>query len=121
MIARIWHGRTPAAKMEAYTGFLKVKAIPDYQKTTGFKGLSFLRQLKGEEGHFQLITYWENWEVIKNFAGENIEKANFRKVMEEELNGGKKDRMFAYSVKPDPTPAVSSILHLKGRVQSLLM
>jgi len=77
MIARIWHGRTPAAKMEAYTGFLKVKAIPDYQKTTGFKGLSFLRQLKGEEGHFQLITYWENWEVIKNFAGENIEKAKY--------------------------------------------
>ena len=56
MIARIWHGKTHSSKYETYTKFLKEVAIPDYQKTPGFKGLSFLRQLKGEEGHFNLIT-----------------------------------------------------------------
>lgn len=46
MIARIWHGKTNSNDFEAYTEFLKKIAIPDYQKTPGFKGLSFLRQIK---------------------------------------------------------------------------
>jgi len=77
MIARIWHGKTNSNDFEAYTEFLKKIAIPDYQKTPGFKGLSFLRQIKGDEGHFNLVTYWENIDVIKNFAGEDLEKAKY--------------------------------------------
>ena len=41
MIARIWHGKTSAANFEAYTELLKQLAIPDYEKTIGFKGLTF--------------------------------------------------------------------------------
>ena len=77
MIARIWHGKTAGKQYEAYTKFLKEVAIPDYQKTEGFKSLTFLRQIKEEEGHFTLITYWENLVVIKNFAGEDYEKAKY--------------------------------------------
>jgi hypothetical protein len=36
-----------------------------------------LRNIKNNEGHFILITYWENLEVIKNFAGEDFEKAKY--------------------------------------------
>jgi heme-degrading monooxygenase HmoA len=77
MIARIWHGKTSLKNFEAYTEFLKNVAIPDYQRTVGFKGLSFLRQIRDNEGHFNLITYWDNLEVIKNFAGEDLEKAKY--------------------------------------------
>ena len=77
MIARIWKGRVLAKDYEAYTQFMIERAIPDYQQTTGFVKLSFLRQLKGEEGHFTLITYWENLEVIKNFAGAAYETAKY--------------------------------------------
>ncbi len=77
MIARIWHGKTSAPNFEAYTEFLKQVAIPDYKKTIGFKGLSFLRHIKNDEGHFNLITYWENLDVIKNFAGHDFEKAKY--------------------------------------------
>src|SRR6478609_8537170 len=77
MIARIWHGKTSIEDFEAYTEFLKQVAIPDYQKTVGYKGLSFLRNIKNNEGHFTLITYWENLDVIKNFAGEDFEKAKY--------------------------------------------
>ena len=77
MIARIWHGKTHIRNYELYTEFLKEVAIPDYKKTPGFKGLSFLRQIQGEEAHFNLITYWENLEVIKNFAGQDFEKAKY--------------------------------------------
>lgn len=77
MIARIWHGRTRLKDYETYTEFLKKVAIPDYQKTSGFKSLSFLRQIVDNEGHFTLITFWENLDVIRNFAGEDFEKAKY--------------------------------------------
>lgn len=77
MIARIWHGKTPVSRFEAYTNFMKQVAIPDYQKTDGFVSLSFLRNKQGDEAHFVLITYWENIDVIKNFAGEDFEKAKY--------------------------------------------
>ncbi|SMO79157.1 hypothetical protein SAMN06265349_104119 [Flavobacterium resistens] len=77
MIARIWHGKTKIEDYEAYTEFIIKTAIPDYEKTAGFVKLSFLKNIKNNEGHFTLITYWKNWEVIKNFAGENIEKAKY--------------------------------------------
>lgn len=77
MIARIWHGKTSIEKYESYTVFLKRVAVPDYQKTKGFKELTFLKNVKGKEGHFTLITFWENLEVIKNFAGDDFEKAKY--------------------------------------------
>lgn len=77
MIARIWHGKTKVEDYQVYTEFMIKTAIPDYEKTPGFVKLSFLRNIKNNEGHFTLITYWESWEVIKNFAGEDIEKAKY--------------------------------------------
>ena len=77
MIARIWHGRTKADHYEAYTNFMRERAIPDYQSTDGFVDLSFLRKVDGDIAHFKLITYWENLDVIKNFAGEDFEKAKY--------------------------------------------
>ena len=77
MIARIWHGKTRIEHYEAYTEFTKKTAIPDYSKTPGFIKLSFLRNIKNNEAHYTLITYWENLEVIKNFAGEDFEKAKY--------------------------------------------
>lgn len=77
MIARIWHGKTKASQLEAYSAFLQQRAVPDYQSTKGFKGLSFLRQVTGDEAHFNLITYWENLAEIRNFAGEDLEKAKY--------------------------------------------
>ena len=79
MVARIWHGKTSELNFDAYTDLLKRLAIPDYEKTTGFKGLSFLRNIENGEAHFTLITYWENIESIKNFAGEDFEKAKYYK------------------------------------------
>ena len=77
MIARIWMGRTKAQDLEAYTDFLKARAIPDYRGTEGFVKLSFLRRSDEEFAYFQLVTYWENLEVIKRFAGEDVDLAKY--------------------------------------------
>lgn len=77
MIARIWHGKTSVENFDDYTAFLKKVAVPDYNKTDGFINLTFLKRLENNEGHFTLITFWENLDVIKNFAGEDFEKAKY--------------------------------------------
>ena len=77
MIARIWQGRTHIRHYEEYTEFMKSVAILDYQKTQGFVTLTFLWRTEGDTAHFTLITFWENLEVIKNFAGEEYETAKY--------------------------------------------
>ena len=77
MIARIWQGRTKIEHLEEYTDFMKVRAIPDYKKTGGFVKLTFLKRTDNEFAYFNLITFWENLEVIKNFAGQDFEKAKY--------------------------------------------
>lgn len=77
MIARIWQGKTTIENYDEYTEFMKFKAIPDYRKTEGFIKLTFLRNTNDNVGHFTLITFWENMKVIKNFAGEDFEKAKY--------------------------------------------
>jgi heme-degrading monooxygenase HmoA len=77
MIARIWHGKTRAADLDRYSEFVRAVAIPDYSTAPGFVSLTFLRKIEGEEAHFTLITYWKNLEVIRNFAGDDIDKAKY--------------------------------------------
>ncbi len=77
MIARIWHGKTSIKNYEEYTDFMRSEAIPDYKRTKGFVKLTFLRNIDNNAGHFTLITFWEDLEVIKNFAGEDFEKAKY--------------------------------------------
>ncbi len=74
MIARIWHGKTSFENFEAYAAFLKEFAIEEFKRTKGFNGLTFLRNVNGAEGHFNVISYWENLEVIK-ILQERISKA----------------------------------------------
>ena len=77
MIARIWHGSTKAEHFDEYSEFMRRKAADDYQSAEGFVRLVFLHRLDGKIAHFQLITYWENLESVKNFAGDDYESAKY--------------------------------------------
>ena len=77
MIARIWHGKTSVAKSEQYKKFLLEVAVNDYRSVAGLQGLQFLHRIEKEEAHFTLITLWPSVEVIKEFAGEDYEKAKY--------------------------------------------
>jgi|SRR5450432_50405 len=77
MIARIWNGKVDASHYESYAAFLNQVAIPDYEKTAGLTGLVFLRNKDERYARFKLITYWENIEAIRNFAGSDYKKAKY--------------------------------------------
>ncbi len=77
MIARMWHGRVLASKSEAYIEYLNNTGIPDYKSTEGNLGVNMLTRTEGDEVHFLLISYWESLEMIKAFAGDQIDKARY--------------------------------------------
>ena len=47
------------------------------QKNSRLAGVYFLCRTSGSEAHFMLITYWNNWEALRQFAGEDVEKAKY--------------------------------------------
>ena len=77
MIARIWHGRVPSSKTQAYRQFLNSRAIPDYQSVAGNISVHILERMEGDVTHFITLTYWKDLESIKSFAGEDVETAKY--------------------------------------------
>ena len=77
MIVRMWHGRVPASKADAYREFLNQRAIPDYQSIRGNISVHILQRNEGDVTHFITMTFWESLEAIKSFAGEEVEVAKY--------------------------------------------
>lgn len=77
MIARIWHGRTPADKGDAYLAFLIERAVPDYKSVRGNKSVRILRHNQDGVTHFLIVTEWESRAAIESFAGADIDRAKY--------------------------------------------
>jgi len=77
MVVRMWHGRVPASKATAYREFLNRRAIPDYQSVPGNISVHILERQEGDITHFITMTFWENMNAIKGFAGDEIERAKY--------------------------------------------
>jgi heme-degrading monooxygenase HmoA len=77
MIARIWHGETTAEKAEEYLDYLNRTGIPGYRATPGNRGAFVLRRIEGERAHFLTLSLWDSLESIKEFAGEDYERARY--------------------------------------------
>lgn len=77
MIVRMWHGRVPASKAEAYRDFLNTRAIPDYQSTEGNISVHILERSEDAVTHFITLTFWTDLDSIKAFAGEDVEVAKY--------------------------------------------
>jgi hypothetical protein len=68
-IARIWRGRTTAAKADAYAEYLYEHGIkPLADKALG---VQMLREDRADESEFVTISYWESVEAMSRFAGDD--------------------------------------------------
>ena len=66
-IARIWRGRTKAARADEYASYLYEEGIkPLEQKALG---VQLLREDREDESEFVTISYWESVEAMSRFAG----------------------------------------------------
>ena len=77
MIVRVWEGKTKLEHATIYSKIIKERDIPDYKKTNGFIKLTFMKRSDDEFTYFKLLTFWENYDVIQNFTGLDIDKAKF--------------------------------------------
>jgi heme-degrading monooxygenase HmoA len=68
-IARIWRGRTPAAKADEYERYQYERGIkPLAEKALG---VHMLREDRSGESEFVTISYWESVEAMARFAGDD--------------------------------------------------
>jgi heme-degrading monooxygenase HmoA len=75
MIARIWRGVTPEAKADRYLEYLMATGLKDYRATAGSRGVQVLRRIHDGRAEFLLISVWESFDAIRQFAGDDVEKA----------------------------------------------
>jgi hypothetical protein len=73
-IARTWSGRTPVSLSSAFEEHIRRTGIADALQA-GAQGAMLLKEAKESHVHFLLITFWNDFESIRRFAGDQIEKA----------------------------------------------
>ena len=77
MIARLWHGRVPAAKADEYLKLTKEVGLADYRRTPGNIAAWCLHRREGDVVHVETFTLWESEDAIRRFAGDNLLKAKY--------------------------------------------
>ena len=66
-IARIWRGRTTAAKADEYARYLYEHGIKPLEEKA--LGVQLLREDREQESEFVTISYWESVDAMSRFAG----------------------------------------------------
>jgi heme-degrading monooxygenase HmoA len=77
MIARIWHGRTSTADAKEYRKFVIKTGISEYTEIEGNLGAQIWQREEGDVTHIYTVSWWKDFESIKEFAGEDFEKAKY--------------------------------------------
>jgi heme-degrading monooxygenase HmoA len=67
----------PSVKAQDYHQYLLATGLPDYANVKGNRGVSLLKKEEGPVTHYYTLTYWDDIEAIKRFAGEDYEKARY--------------------------------------------
>ncbi len=75
MIARLWRGATAAERGNEYHRYLRETGLKEYRSTPGNRGGYVLRRTREGRAEFLLVTFWDSWEAIRRFAGDDVEKA----------------------------------------------
>ena len=77
MIARIWRGHTREGDAEAYTKLIERTGLVEYRATPGNLGAAIFRRITNETAEFVVLSFWEDWDAIRKFAGPDVEKAHY--------------------------------------------
>jgi len=77
MITRIWHGRTLTKDAAEYRNFVIETGVSDYKSVPGNLGVQIWQREEGDVTHIYTVSWWDNYDSIKQFAGEDFEKAKY--------------------------------------------
>lgn len=74
-VVRVWHGRVPASKADDYVQYLEETGVRDYRAAEGNRGVQILRRVGADEAEFLTVTWWDSLDAVRNFAGDDVERA----------------------------------------------
>jgi hypothetical protein len=77
MIARIWRGAVRAEDAADYASYIQRTGIADYKKTPGNRGAWLMSRAYGDRAEIITLSFWDDWQAIRGFAGQDIDKAVF--------------------------------------------
>ena len=77
MIGRIWHGWTNPENADIYESLLKAEIFPGIalKNVPGNREIQLFRRSLNGEVEFITIMWFDSWDAVKQFAGEDYETA----------------------------------------------
>ena len=77
MVSRIWHGYTTEANADAYENLLKSEIFVGIgnRHIKGYQGIQLLQRNAKDEVEFITILWFDSIDAVREFAGEDYEKA----------------------------------------------
>jgi heme-degrading monooxygenase HmoA len=75
MISRQWRGLAKPDCSQAYADHLRGETFPAIRQLPGFLRASILRRTLREGVEYLVVTEWANLEAIRQFAGDDVERA----------------------------------------------
>jgi len=74
----MWHGWTKPENADRYEKLLKEEIFPGIadKRVAGYKGIQlFRRPIDDDEVEFITLMWFDSWDAVKRFAGEEYERA----------------------------------------------
>ena len=77
MIVRLWHGWTTHENAAIYENLLKTEIFPGIaaKGVDGYRGIRLLRRMHEKKVEFITMMEFDSWDAVKQFAGEDYERA----------------------------------------------
>jgi heme-degrading monooxygenase HmoA len=75
MIARMWRGWTLAEQADRYDRHYRSEVLGTLRRVPGFRGARLLRRTVGRETEFVSLTFFDDLEAVRGFAGPDYEAA----------------------------------------------
>jgi heme-degrading monooxygenase HmoA len=75
VITRLWRGWAPAARAREYEQHDRTEVLAMLRGVPGFEGAGLLRRTTGDETEFVSLTFFDDLDAIRAFAGPDHETA----------------------------------------------
>jgi heme-degrading monooxygenase HmoA len=75
VITRLWRGWTPADRAQQYERHYRCEVLPELRGVAGFEGARLLRRTTGDETEFVSLTFFDDLDAVRAYAGPDYETA----------------------------------------------
>ena len=75
MITRMWRGWARADQADRYERHYRSEVVATLRQVPGFRGARLLRRRVGEETEFVSLTFFDDLDAVRGFAGPDHETA----------------------------------------------